>query len=42
MQQKRKHRGGTQNIQINIYPKTGRSAKKARDVVNQAGKVAPK
>ena len=67
MQQKRKHRGGRQNIQINIYPKTGRSAKKAilrkkktsrrqtggflnrydfayagRDVVNQAGKVAPK
>ena len=29
MQQKRKHRGGTQNIQINVYPKTGRSAKKA-------------
>ena len=67
MQQKRKPRGGRRNIQITIYPKTGRSARKAilrkkkdsssseggfinrydfayagRDVVNQAGKVAPK
>ena len=67
MQQKRKTRGRRRNIQITIYPKTGRSARKAilrkkktsrrqtggfinrynfayagRDVVNQAGKVAPK
>ena len=67
MQQKRKARGGRQNIQITIQSKTGRSARKAilrkkkvsrhqtggflnrydfayagRDVVNQAGKVAPK
>ena len=67
MQQKKKPRGRRQNIQITIYPKTGRSARKAtsrkkrissrqtggflnrydfpyagRDVVNQAGKVAPK
>ena len=67
MQQKKEPRGRRQNIQITIYPKTGRSARKAtsrkkrisrrqtggflnrydfpyagRDVVNQAGKVAPK
>ena len=29
MQQKKKPRGRRQNIQITIYPKTGRSARKA-------------
>ena len=66
MPQKRKPRGGRRNLQITIYPKTGRSIEKTtfrkkslvvkqevffnrcdfayagRDVVNQAGKVAPK
>ena len=66
MPQKRKPRGGRRNLQITIYPKTGRSIEKTtfrkkslvvkqevffnrydfayagRDIVNQAGKVAPK
>ena len=67
MKQKKKPRGGRRNIQITIYPKTGRGGGKAtfrkkrtshhktgaflnryhlayagRDVINQAGKVAPK
>ena len=67
MKQKKKPRGGRQNIQITIYPKTVRGGGKAtfrkkrtsrrqtggflnrydfayagRDVINQAGKVAPK
>ena len=66
MPQKRKPRGGRRNLQITIYPKTGRSIEKTTfrkkslvvkqevffnrydfayagiDVVNQAGKVAPK
>ena len=66
MPQKRKPRGRRRNLQITIYPKTGRSVGKTtfrkkksrrqtggflnrydfaytgRDLVNQAGKVAPK